>query len=142
MEKQIITDTLWKELEEKSKNMFFWVKFLIGEDEIIIDKKISKDKFKYVVFINGVMSGVETEENQIKYWFEKKIMMKQEHKKFYLGMAKLHKGEEKKKYQELSKQTVLRTYLIPSFGSFKALKSAYKKRHEEIFLLETGNFHG
>ncbi len=142
MEKQIITDTLWKELEEKSKNMFFWVKFLIGEDEIIIDKKISKDKFKYVVFINGVMRGVETEENQIKYWFEKKTMMKQEHKKFYLGMAKLHKGEEKKKYQELAKQTVLRTYLIPSFGSFRALKSAYKKRHEEIFLLETGNFHG
>ena len=52
------------------------------------------------------------------------------------------KGEEKKKYQELAKQTVLRTYLIPSFGSFRALKSAYKKRHEEIFLLETGNFHG
>ena len=51
MEKQIITDTLWKELEEKSKNMFFWVKFLIGEDEIIIDKKISKDKVYFPGYV-------------------------------------------------------------------------------------------
>lgn len=142
MEKQIITDTLWKELEEKSKNMFFWVKFLIGEDEIIIDKKISKDKFKYVVFINGQMKGAEIEENRKKYWFEKKFMVKKKDKNFYLGMAKLSKGEEKKKYQELAKQTVSSTYFTPYFGSFKALKSAYKKRHEEIFLLKTGNFYG
>lgn len=142
MEKQIMTDTLWKELEEKSKGMFFFVKFLIGEDEIQIQKRISRDKFKYLTFINGQMKGAEIEENQRRYWFEKKVMLKQEHKKYYTSMAKLHKGEEKKKYQELAKQTVLRTYFTPYFGSFKALKIAYKKRHEKIFLVQTGAYYG
>lgn len=140
MEKQKMTDTLWKELEEKSKRIFFFVKFLIGEDEIQIEKKVAKDKFKYLIFINGYMKGAEIEENKEKYWFEKKFMVKKKQKDYYLGMAKLCKGEEKKKYQELAKQTVSSTHLIPYFGSFKAVKSAYKKRHKEIFLLETGAY--
>ena len=69
-------------------------------------------------------------------------MVKKKQIDYYLGMAKLCKGEEKKRFQELAKQTVSSTYLIPYFGSFKALKSAYKKRHQEIFLLETGAYHG
>ena len=142
MEKRTMTDTLWKEIEGKSKGLFFWVKFLIGEDEIQIEKKVAKDKFEYLIFINGNMKGAETEENKEKYWFEKKFMLKKKDKNFYLGMAKLHKGEEKKKYQELAKQTVSSTYFIPYFGSFRAIKTAYKKRHPEIFLIESGAYHG
>ena len=133
MEKQKMTDTLWKELEEKSKGIWFFTKFLIDEDEIQIQKKVVKDKFEYLVFINGQMKGAEIEENKEKYWFEKRFMITKKQKDYYLGMAKLCKGEEKKKFQELAKQTVSSTYLIPYFGSFKALKSAYKKDIKRYF---------
>ncbi len=142
MDKILMTEKEWKEIEEKSKSVFFYVSFLIDSTKISIQKMLHKDKFYYSVYIDGKMKGAETEENKQKYWFEKRSLLKKDHKKYYADMARLHTGEEKKKYQELSKQTVTHTYFIPYFGSFKGIKSAYKKRHPEIFLLEEGSYRG
>jgi len=142
MDKVLMTEKEWKELEEKAKGAFFHVSFLIESTKISIQKTLSKDKFYYSVYINGVMKGAEIEENKQKYWFEKKNLLKKDRKKFYTDMAKLHSSEEKKKYQELAKQRVTSTWFIPYFSSFKGVKSAYKKRHSEIYLIESGGYRG
>lgn len=133
MGKVLMTEDLWKRLEEKTNTGFFKEKLIIGEDEIIIAFRVGKIKNFFCIFINGVCKGKEKPENEEKYHFEKKIMKTKKLLDFYKNMAKASTGEEKKKYTENYTNKISGTYFSPFFMSFRTLKSTYKKRHKEIY---------
>lgn len=132
----IVDDKVWNEIEEKI-GLYTPISLKIGEDKITIEQKISKEKIIYTIYINGWMKGNETEENQHKYWNEKiKRLGKTDIAYFKYRIKYAETKEEKEEYKKKLEGNKAFGYWVMFFDSFRSLKSAYKKRHKEIYWIE------
>lgn len=130
-----VNDEVWKEMES-GFGLFSPIRLKIEDDVITIKEERCKNKIVLAIYINSWLKGNETEENQKRYWFEARIKHSKTDKEFFKDMAKLCKGEEKKKYKKLANETYRDSYFHPCFSSFRTLKSAYNKRHNEIYWIK------
>lgn len=122
-EEIIVTPEIW-EVIEKSLSPWSNVKLKIDSDEIILKLHKNHKSYKYSigVFINSVMKGAETEENQKKYWRVKQKAVFSGAKKKEIFKV-FGKKNALKKFPRLNQKL---TFYLPYFETFGQLKSKYK----------------
>lgn len=127
-----MTKEFWLEFEKKLSGCYGYAYLKCGTDKLTFEVANSKMKLVIQVYINGVIRGGETEENQAKYWNKKTESVYP--KSFIQSQSKLmkkcyYKKELTEKLERLNKKIV---YYLPGFSSFSSLKSQYKSRNLEL----------
>jgi hypothetical protein len=127
-----MTNEDWKKLEE-FVNKGGSGKIKIGDDVITIKLGRHKLKLVYTIFVNGEIKGEWfTEDGDCgiaeKYYCKKSTNLYSHHKRIIKSLGK----RKAKRMGLLDKME----FIVPTFGSFRTLKSQYKGRHENIELVE------
>lgn len=145
MEKVLVTDEVWKELENSFHTCSIWgcrAKLLIEDDEIIIDFSLSRTKNgkidnAFYIYVNGSISFKDEDRRTHRYWWHKKKPLwsyreqKKAEEEYIKAFGKRAFNKDKKAgdldylYKTIESKT-------PHFLSFRTLKSQYKKRFKDV----------
>lgn len=124
----LMTKDDWIQAEKKI-SLYTSLELKIDNDNISICMRfVGKTELNYVVFINGVMKGLEDEEKQVKY--RRKIVKPIYSTKLKKKVKKYYGKNYLKEWPTLDDQYI---WYSPFFKSFKTLKNQYIKRHPKIY---------